>query len=216
MRELIAEFIGTFALILIGAGSVMLNTGLVAIALAHGLVIFVMATAFGKVSGGHVNPAVTIGVRSIGKMKWQKAGQYIASQLAGALVAAFVLLFLFGNLNFLGTPALAPNVGIGQGILIEAILTFFLLTVILNTAVYDNNLLAPLAIGMTIVLDILFGGPLTGAAMNPALAFGPAIASGYWINHLVYWVGPIIGAVAASLLARYMAQAKDNSYTQKG
>jgi MIP family channel proteins len=208
MRDLIAEFLGAFALILIGAGSILVNAGLVGIALAHGLVIFVMATSFGRVSGGHFNPAVSLAFASIGKMKMEKLVPYIVAQLLGAAAAGFVLLAIFGaagSATNLGAPALGANVSVGAGILVEAILTFFLVTVIMNTAVFDkNNALAPLAIGMTITLDILFGGPLTGGAMNPARAFGPALAAGFWTNHVVYWVGPIVGGVAAALLTKTM------------
>ncbi len=204
MRDLLAEFIGTFALILVGAGSVVLNAGLVGIALAHGLVIFTMGTSFGKTSGGHFNPVVTLAVFIAGKINRQKAVEYVIVQLLGAAVAGLVLLYLFGNVASLGTPALGSEVDFTKGIFVEAILTFFLVTVILNTAVYDNALLAPLAIGLTLTLDILFGGPLTGAAMNPARAFGPAIASGNWANQLVYWIGPIIGSIVAFLTSKYI------------
>jgi MIP family channel proteins len=212
MRDLVAEFIGTFALIFIGAGSVAINAGLVAIAFAHGLVIFVMATSFGRISGGHFNPAVSVAAAVTGKLSAGKLGPYLGAQLLGASAAGFALLFLLGNSGStagLGTPALGPSVSFAAAIAIEAILTFFLVTVIFNSAVYDkNNVLAPLAIGMTITLGILFGGPLTGGALNPARAFGPALASGMWANQLVYWIGPILGAVGAVLLAKSMNKSK--------
>lgn len=205
MRGFLAEFIGTFALIFIGAGSVIINAGLVGIAFAHGLVIFVMASAFGRTSGGHFNPAVSLAFTAIGKLGKARMIQYLAAQLLGATAAGFVLLMIFGNVAHLGTPALAPSVSLASGILVEAILTFFLVTVIMNTAVFDkHNSLAPLAIGMTITLDILFGGPLTGAAMNPARALGPALAAGYAVNQLVYWIGPLIGGLIAALVAKKM------------
>ena len=204
VRELVAEFIGTFALIFIGAGSVVLNAGLVGIAFAHGLVIFTMATAFGKISGGHFNPAVSFAAAAIGKLSKEKLVKYVIAQLFGAVAAGFILLILFGNTANLGTTALGTNVSFASGVAVEAILTFFLVTVIMNTAVFKNNSLAPLAIGMTITLDILFGGPLTGGAMNPARAFGPAFASGFWNDQLVYWIGPLVGALAAALVSKEM------------
>jgi MIP family channel proteins len=195
---LFAEFIGTFTLIFAGAGSIMVNSGLTAIALAHGLAIFVMITAFGKISGGHFNPAISFGVFLTGKMNGTKLLWYWLAQLLGATVAAFLLLLLLGNIANVGTPALAATVSVPAGIALEAVMTFFLVAVVLNTAVFDSNALAPLAIGLTITMDILFGGPLTGAAMNPARAFGPALASGFWTNQLVYWVGPLLGAAVAA------------------
>ncbi len=208
MRELLAEFIGTFALILVGAGSVVLNAGLVGIALAHGLVVFTMATAFGNVSGGHFNPAVSLGVRSMGKISRIQLAKYVVAQLLGAAAAGLVLLYLFGNTANLGTPALAINIDLAKGILIEAIITFFLVLVVLNTAIVKEIPMAPLAIGMTLALDILFAGPLTGAAANPARAFGPALASGYWLNQLVYWIGPIIGALLAAVATKIIHHEK--------
>ncbi|MDP3742278.1 MAG: aquaporin [Candidatus Micrarchaeota archaeon] len=209
MKELIAEFIGTFTLVLVGAGAVVLNAGLVGIALAHGLVVFTMATAFGNVSGGHFNPAVSIAISAIGKLSKAKLAKYVTAQLLGAAVAGLVLLYLFGNTTAnLGTPALANGVDLAKGIFLELLITFFLVIVVLNTAVVKEHSLAPLAIGMTLALDILFAGPLTGAAANPARAFGPALASGYWLNQFVYWIGPIIGALLAALATKVIHDEK--------
>lgn len=221
LKQCVAEFIGTFALVFVGVGAIYhtsgfdRNAGLVVIALAHGLTIAVMASAVGVISGGQFNPAVSFGLWVGGKMSFQNVIAYWIAQLAGAIVAGFVLLFLFtGQLDpekgtslansilVNGTPDL-PKAGINvtQGILIEAILTFFLMFVIYGTAV-DSRAprLGGLAIGLTVSLDILFGGPFTGAAMNPARVFGPALASGHWNNQIIYWIGPLLGAAVAGLV----------------
>ncbi|MBI2444871.1 aquaporin [Candidatus Micrarchaeota archaeon] len=200
-----AEFIATFGLVFIGAGAVIMNTvtngalGLVGIALAHGMVLMCMVYATGHVSGGHVNPAVTAALWVNRKIESQKAALYVLSQLAGAAVASFVLLFIFPTAPaHLGVPDLS-GIGLIQGIVLEAILTFFLVFVVFSVAV-DSRAPANiygLAIGMVLVFDILVGGPLTGAAMNPARAFGPALASGYWATQAVYWIGPLLGGVVA-------------------
>ncbi len=213
-RQLIAEAIGTFTLIFAGAGSVMLASGnsnitLVGIALAHGLAIALMISALGAISGGHFNPAVTVGfwvTRRIGTML---AGGYIVAQLLGATIASLLLMLFFPeglrNAAHLGSPALGPGIDFVHAVGIEAVLTFFLVTVIWGTAVDPRApKLGGLAIGLTITMDILAAGPLTGAVMNPARAFGPMLVSGFWNEHLVYWIGPIIGSVAAALLYHYV------------
>lgn len=215
----IAECIGTFALILAGAGSIIAlqSTGfgaanLIAIALAHGLTIACMVSALGAISGGHFNPAVTFGFLVTKKIKASRALKYIIAQLAGATFAAFLLQHIFfqdiWQAANLGTPMLASNISALQGIMIEAIMTFFLMLVIFGTTV-DKRApqMGGLFIGLVITVDILFGGPLTGAAMNPARTFGPALAgfiggASYnpWVGHLVYWIGPLIGASMAAWL----------------
>lgn len=202
-----AEFFATFALIFFGAGAVVMNAvtngalGLLGIAFAHGFVLMCMVYATGHISGAHINPAVTAAMWVSKKIDSKKAVFYVISQLLGASVAGFMLLLLFPSAPAnLGVPDLS-DVSFMQGILIEAVLTFFLAFVIFNVAV-DSRAPANvygLAIGMVLVFDILFGGPMTGAAMNPARAFGPAIASGYWATQAVYWIGPLIGAVLAGL-----------------
>ncbi len=208
-----AEFFATFGLVFIGAGAVVMNEvtqgalGLVGIALAHGLVLMSMIYATGHISGAHVNPAVTVAMWINKKIESQKAIFYIVAQLAGAALAAFLLLFLFPSAPaHLGVPDLGSGFGLMRGIAVEAILTFFLVFVIFNVAV-DKRAPAAIygfAIGLVLTFDILFGGPLTGAAMNPARAFGPALASGYWATQLVYWVGPLLGAIAAALAYKYL------------
>jgi aquaporin Z len=213
----VVEFIGPFALTFIGAGAIILDqvlhrdaTDLVSIALAHGLAIGLMVAAAGHISGGHYNPAVTIGLLATRRIKPAVAAGYIVAQLLGALVAAALLKAFFPadavNTVQLGTPALGRGVDPVAGTIIEVILTFFLMFTIFGTAVDTRGPrgVAPLAIGLTISMDILAGGPLTGAAMNPSRWFGTAIVQGFLDNWWVYWVGPIIGALIAALLYHYV------------
>ncbi|MSQ31056.1 MAG: aquaporin [Dehalococcoidia bacterium] len=205
-RRLTAEFIGTFALIFIGAGAIITGAGLIGVALAHGLAIAIMITAFGRVSGGHFNPAVTIGVWATRRIASLDAAAYIVVQLLAGIAGALALLMFPETLRDVanGVPALS-GVDFMQGVAIEIVLTFFLVIAIFGTAV-DRH--APqvggFAIGLTITMDIFAGGRLTGAAMNPARAFGPALVNGAWDDHLVWWIGPIIGAVLAALLYHYV------------
>jgi aquaporin TIP len=212
-QKLVAEFIGTFTLIFAGVGAICANqlagggSGLVGVALAHGLAIAVMVAAVGHVSGGHFNPAVTVAFWVTKKMGTIEAAGFWIAQLAGAASAAFLLTLFYSpevwHRVSLGTPALAADVMPTLGILIEAVMTFLLVFVIFGTAADKNSAfgkLAPFAIGLTISMDILLGGVLTGAAMNPARAFGPALVSHAWANHGVYWVGPLAGGIAAGFL----------------
>jgi MIP family channel proteins len=225
--KLLAEFIGTFALIFIGAGAAAVIgegvglPGLVAIAFAHGLTVMAFAFAYGSVSGGHFNPCVTVGVLAAGAMRAGEAAGYIVSQLIGGIVGAFLLRAVLGGAaTDLGTPALAHNLALGAttltvtpwaGFVIEAVLAFFLVTVVLSTAVAGRaGNLAPLAIGMTLTLNIIMGGALTGAAFNPARAFGPMVATGNFSDAWLYLAAPIVGAIVAAILhmglARLLAQ----------
>ncbi len=206
MGAFVAEFIGTFALTLIGAGAIINGqAGLVGIALAHGLVIVVFGTALGAVSGGHFNPAVSIAMLATGRIDAAKAGGYIVSQVLGSVVAAFLLTQVFPaemvSTAKLGTPLLSSTTSIGAGIILEFITTFFLVTAIFGTAVDARApKLGALLIGLTVTLDILCIGPMTGAAMNPARSIGPALVGGYLDNFWLYWIAPIAGAVAAAFL----------------
>ena len=210
---LIAEFIGTFALIFMGAGSILLNemnhggVGLVGIAIAHGLAIATMVCAVGHLSGGKLNPAVSLGLWAGGKVDTKTALTEIGAQLAGAVVAALCLKVIFPapvvEAVNLGTPALAAGISSSIGIFTEAILSFLLVFTVYGTAVDPRSsfkAVAGLAIGFVVLMDILVGGGITGAAMNPARAFGPALVSGHWANQFVYWVGPILGGLVAGLL----------------
>ena len=220
LKQCVAEFIGTFTLIFIGVGAIYHlgglenNGGLLGIAFAHGLAIAVMVSATGAISGGHLNPAVTFGLLVGGQVGWAKTVAYWLSQCLGGAVAGFVMVALplgkGATTVASGTPDLGAGVGVGPAIAIEAVLTFFLVFVVYGTAVDPRApRIGGLAIGLTVALDILFGGPLTGAAMNPARTFGPALASGHWNNHWVYWIGPLLGGGGAGLVyGRFLIKEK--------
>ncbi len=202
-KALVAEFVGTFTLIFIGAGAGALGIGgLVGVALAHGLVVMTFAFAYGHISGTHINPAVTIGLWVGKQVDTQTAVSYIITQIIGGTLGALVLGFLLsGYGTSLGATVLAPEVDVVQGLIIEIILTFLLVNAIFNTAVSGKvGNLAPIAIGLTLTLAILMGGPLTGASLNPARTIGPAIASGNYADIWIYLIGPPIGAALAALL----------------
>ena len=211
-KAALAELIGTFTLIFIGAGAILADVmtggkvGLTGIALAHGVAIATMVSAAGHLSGGHFNPAVTSAFVATGRMAVGTGLAYVAAQLVGALLGAFFLMAAFPEAvrktAMLGVPALAQGVSSGTGIVVEAILTFFLVFVIFGTAVDARGPKAAggLFIGLVIAMDILAGGALTGAAMNPARAFGPAFFAGAWTNQAVYWIGPLLGGVVAGWL----------------
>ena len=202
LSKCIAEAVGTFTLIFIGIGAIHANPGLLGVALAHGLAIAVMVSATGQISGGHLNPAVTFGALLGGKISRAEAARYIASQLVGAALAGFICLGIFDKAVVIeGTPQIAGGISALKGIGIEAILTFFLVFVVFGTGIDARGpKIGGLAIGLTVALDILFGGPLTGAAMNPARTFGPAIAANFWEAHYIYWLGPLIGGGLAGLV----------------
>jgi MIP family channel proteins len=217
VSKLLAEFIGTFAFVFIGAGAaaVVGNSvgmpGIAAIAFAHGLAIMAFAFAYGSVSGGHMNPAVTVGVLAAGAMSVGEALGYIIVQLIGGVAGALVLRTVLGGASTgLGMPALAHGLALGAttvtitpeaGFMIEALLAFFLVTVVLSTAVAGRaGNLAPLAIGMTLTLNIIMGGALTGAPFNPARALGPMVATGNFSDAWLYMTAPIVGAIVAALL----------------
>jgi MIP family channel proteins len=202
LRPAVAEFIGTFTLIFIGIGAIKSNPGnLLAIAMAHGLAIAVMVCATMHISGGHLNPAVTFGILLAGKMSIGEAIVYWISQLAGATAAAGLCLALFFQEGVnAGTPKL-EGILWQHGLVIEAVLTFFLVFVVFGTGVDERGRrVSGLAIGLTVTLDILVGGPLTGAALNPARVFGPALVGNFWENHWIYWVGPMAGGALAAFV----------------
>ncbi|WP_024513047.1 aquaporin [Bradyrhizobium sp. ARR65] len=215
--KLLAEFIGTFAFVFIGAGAAAVVgegvglPGITAVAFAHGLAIMAFAFAFGSISGGHMNPAVTIGVLAAGAMRVGEGIAYIISQLIGGVMGALLLRTVLGGAaTGLGTPALAQNLILGAtsititpaaGFMIEALLAFFLVTVVLGTAVAGRaGNLAPLAIGMTLTFNIVMGGALTGAPFNPARALGPMVATGKFDDAWLYLLAPIVGATIAAIV----------------
>ncbi len=214
-KALVAEFIGTFALIFLGAGSgVILGVegtpaGLITVALSHGLAITIFAYAYGHVSGTHINPAVTLGLVAAGKFEAMRAVYYIIVQLAGAIVAAFVLRFVFGGpTNNLGVTVINHSLTtVGGAFVLEMIGAFFLVNTVLNAAVSGRaGNLAPYAIGMTVAACIMFYGPLTGASVNPARTIGPAVVTGIYDDIWVYLVSTILGGIVAGLLYRYLLE----------
>jgi aquaporin Z len=176
---------------------------------AHGLVLAVMVTALLGISGGHLNPAVTLGLVAVRRADLRTGLAYIVAQLLGALLAALMIKMVYplGVVRpiSLGTPTIANTIQLQQAMIIEGLMTFFLVSAYFGTIL---NPAAPrlggLGVGLTLLFDMLVGGPLTGAAVNPARAFGPALVSGQWVGHLVYWIGPIVGGVLAALLWEYV------------
>ena len=225
---LVAEAVGTFLFFFIGAGSVVLNDhagaggpGLVGIALAHGLALAVLVSALGTVSGGHFNPAVTAGVWLAGRIGSWRAGAYVLAQLIGAVAAGLALRAVFPEASWapssIGTPALGDGISPLAGIAIEAVLTVMLLLAVFGTAVDPRApRIGGLAIGLAVAADVLVGGPLTGAAMNPARWFGPAVASGAFDNWYVWWVGPLLGAAIAAGLFRFAFEDRGSAVVTPG
>jgi MIP family channel proteins len=214
-QKLTAEFIGTFALIFFGAGAICADQflhgagslGLFGIAVAHGLAIAIMVSALGHISGGHFNPAITIGFWVTKRVSTLDVVLYWIAQLAGAIAAAFLLKAVIPEETWravaLGTPALVRDFSSLSGIVLEAVTTFFLVLVVFATAVDEKGTFRAIAgfgIGLQITIGIMVAGPFTGAALNPARAFGPALAASHWASQGVYWVGPLAGGFLAGLL----------------
>jgi len=213
-EQMVAEFLGAMALVFIGAGSVVVllaqfgdGSAIVGIALAHGLVLAVMVSNLGHISGAHFNPAVTLGVWVAGKIETMRAGVYVLSQLVGAIAGAALLRWVMPEAiwrsTFLGVPQVAHSAGFtnGKAVLLEAILTFFLVITVFASAIDERGVfksVAGLTIGLVLTFDILVGGTITGAAMNPARWFGPALIAGKWTDWWVYLIGPAIGGVLAA------------------
>jgi len=214
-QKLVAEFLGTFALVFFGAGAVCVDfylrssggLGLLAIALAHGLAMAVMVSSLGHISGGHFNPAITIGFWVTKRLATLDSLAYWAAQLAGGVAATLVLKLVVpedvaANI-FLGAPELMRDYPHSSGMLLEAVVSFFLVLVFFATSVDERGTFRSIAgfgIGLTVALGIMVVGPFTGAAMNPARAFGPELVSRHWINWGIYWVGPLSGGFLAALL----------------
>jgi len=211
-RALTAEFIGTFALIFMGAGAGTIagmgsGGSLITVALANGLTIMIMASAYGHISGIHINPAVTIGTWAAGKFEAAKVGPYIVAQLLGGIVAAFVLRFAISGGVDVGLGATVINYSqttLAGAFVLEMIAAFFLVNAVLNAGISGKGgSLAPLGIGLTLGVSIMFFGPLTGASLNPARTVGPAVAAGIYNDIWVYIVATIVGGIIAGLLYRY-------------
>jgi glycerol uptake facilitator protein len=236
MERFAAEALGTFLLVFIGAGAassvglLLHSTGqptsmadLLLVALAHGLALFIIVMIVGKISGAHVNPAVTIGLASIGRFPWEEVIAYVVAQIIGAIVGAAAILIVFGKLaatvGHLGAPALATNTSIVQGMVIEALGAGILVLTIVATAVDQRAPAgwAGLSIGLALGAIIMFIGPATGAAVNPARALGPDVVDLFfsvkidWAAFVVsYLIGPILGGVGAAWLYTYIARLPRN------
>ncbi len=208
-----AELIGTFAIVYCGVGAIaltssgLLNGGLIGIAFGHGFAVMGMIYALGAISGAHFNPAISLALCLTGRFAWRDLLPYVAAQLMGS-VAATALLSLthtdtITKVSF-GATLLATGISPLAGLAIEIILTFFLALVVFRVAVIESHPLAGVLIGLTVMMGISAAGPLTGVALNPARAFGPALFLGDWRNHWVMWLGPMIGAALGALMATWL------------
>lgn len=205
-----AEAIGTFFLVLIGPGAVMVDAstggglGAVGIALAFMMVVFTMVSGLGQVSGAHINPAVTIAFWSLGRVRSREVAGYVVAQCVGAIAAALFLRWVLGDIGHLG--ATLPNVGVWPSFAIEAVFSLVLMLVILGVTTDSRNsrVAAGLAIGCTVGFCALLGN-MTGSSMNPARSLGPALAGGLWIGHWIYWAAPITGMLAATRVHLWFA-----------
>jgi aquaporin TIP len=215
IRPLAAEFLGTFTFVFVSAGAVVVDAaksgelGLVGVALASAFAYAVAVTATMSISGGHINPAVTFGLWVARKTEPRQAAFYVIAQLLGAVLAALcvraLLPELAGEVTGYGTPRISGLLTDAQAVGIEALLTFFLVGAVFGTAISPA---APrvggFGVGLVLLFGILVGGPMTGAALNPARAFGPALVAGAWQAHLLYWVGPLLGALLAAVVWRWV------------
>lgn len=208
LRRGVAEFVGTFTLIFVGGGAgIVSGQDIVAVALANGLAIGIMVTNLGHISGGHFNPAITAGFVATRRIKIELAAAYWFSQLLGATAAAFILRWLFTKFFVARGAVPVPHTTDAKALVLEGVMTFFLVWAVWATAVDPRGAfkaIAGLAIGLTISIGVFVGGPVTGAAMNPARAFGPELASNTWTGWWIYWIGPIAGALIAAGVYEYL------------
>ena len=211
-KKYLAELLGTFALVFVGSGCVCADYylvksgsqgfGLLGIAIAFGFVVVAVAYSLGYISGAHINPAVTVTMVATKRMKAGVGVMYILSQVAGATFAGYLLKVLFPEALasvFLGTCVLGSSVSVSQAIIMEAVITFLLVFVVFATVIDKRATpaLAGLAIGFVVLFGVMVGGAISGGSMNPARVFGPAMASGHFANHYVWWIGPIVGGLLA-------------------
>jgi aquaporin Z len=202
-RRAAAEAIGTFVLVLIGTGAVMVNVGSrgllghAGVAAAFGAVVTAMVYALGHVSGAHINPAVTVALSSTGCFPRREVGPYLAAQCAGAVAASFTLRALLGTVGGLG--ATLPALGAARTFVVEWLLSFVLMFVIVSVTTDERVVpgFAAIPVGLVVGFGVLVGGPLTGGSMNPARSLGPAIAAGTWAGHWIYWAAPVTAMLAA-------------------
>lgn len=218
LRAPVAEYVGTLLFVLVGAGSAVANVngagGSLGIALANGLGLALAVTIMMPVSGGHLNPAVSVALWIGKQIDGATLGRYVLAQLLGAITAALLIKGLFptsmGKMSSLGTPQISGAVGFFEAIFLEALFTFFLVSAVYGTCVNPaKERVGGFAIGLVVVVCALGGGALTGAAMNPARAFGPALVSWDWHGQAVYWIGPLLGGAVAAALWRYLLLPRD-------
>lgn len=210
MKNYIAEFIGTFAMIFCGTGAMTINevTGgsvtHVGIGITWGLIVMAMIYAFGEISGAHFNPAVSIAFAYAKKFSWKEVPKYILFQVAGAFTASLLLMWLFPKSELLG--ATIPTVDVWRAFVLELILTFFLMVVIINvsTGSKEVGMMAGIAIGSVVLLEAIFAGPITNASMNPARSLAPNIVSGNIKGLWLYMLAPIIGALLAVVSCKFV------------
>lgn len=210
LRKAAADAIGTFALVFAGCGAVVVDAGPgglghIGVSIVFGLVVTVMIFATGHLSGAHLNPAVTIAFAAVGRLPWREVPAYVVGQVVAAVAASFAVFALVGDAASLG--ATVPTVPLPAAFALEVLLTFFLMFVItaVATDARAQGQLAAVAIGGTVGLSALFGGPLTGASMNPARSFGPAVVAGVADAQWLYLVAPVIGAVLGATTYRFVA-----------
>lgn len=202
-RRCVAEAVGTFFLVLIGPGAVMVDAftrgaiGQAGIALAFGFVVIAMIYALGHLSGAHINPAVTLAFWSARRFPTPEVLPYVLAQCSGAAAASLVLRAMLGLAGRMG--ATMPSIGLGGAFALEWLMSFALMFVIMAVATDErvSDGFAPIAVGVTVAFCAMMGGPLTGASMNPARSFGPAVAGGGWTAHWIYWIAPVTGMLVA-------------------
>ncbi|MFQ5975734.1 MAG: MIP/aquaporin family protein [Candidatus Hydrothermarchaeales archaeon] len=213
-KRYLAEAVGTFCLVFAGTGAMIVDSvtgklGLLGISVVFGVVVGVMVYSLARISGAHINPAVTLGLASVKRFPKKEVPYYVFFQLVGASLASLFLFVIFGDLgrkSYFGATLVNPVFGWQIAFAMEVVMTFFLMFAIMGTTTREDIPYSVwgVAIGGTVSLDVFLGGPISGASMNPARTFGPSIVSGNFAFHWLYWLAPILGAVIAALLYEYI------------